>query len=396
MRSVERARVRAQAVLVVAMFALAACGTDATDSVATTSASSPTSVSVPTVTLDDATEAKLDQILTAEFPKSNLPGVAVSIWIGDQRWTKVLGVADLTTKAPFALDDYVRIASITKTFTATAILQLIDAKKLSLDDKLDSFVAGIPNGAAISIRNLLDMTSGIYDYTADEAFLKAFDANPTMPWTPQQAVDIMKAHPADFEPGAKTVYCDSNYILLGLILEKVTVRQAHDVINTEVVAALPGLSKTSFPTGTTVPEPHPTAYVPDTADPTKPPTVANDMNPAVGWTAGAMTSTVEDLEVWGRELTDGSLLSPELQRERLHSTRIEGTPINLGYGLGVLTLNDLAGHNGAILGYSSVVLRLPEADATFVAVGNSSTNSSTPTTEIVLELIKALYPDEVK
>lgn len=387
-RSNIRARIRVLVVLVVAMFALAACGTDASDSVATTSA--------PTVTLDDATQAKLDQILTAEFPKSRMPGIAVSIWIGDQRWTKVLGLADLTTKAPFALDDHVRIASITKTFTATAILRLIDEKRLSLDDKLETFVAGIPNGPKITVRNLLDMSSGIYDFTGDDTFLKAFEANPAMPWTPQQAVDIMKAHPADFEPGAKTVYCDSNYILLGLILEKVTGRQAQDVINADVVAKLPGLSRTSFPSGMAVPEPHPTAYVPDIADPTKPPTIANEVNPAVGWTAGAMTSTVDDLEVWGRELTNGSLLSPELQRERLRSKRIEGTPINLGYGLGVLTLNDLIGHNGAILGYSSVVLRLPEADATFVAVGNSSTDSSTPTTEIMLELIKALYPNEVK
>ncbi|NMN94682.1 hypothetical protein [Antrihabitans stalactiti] len=80
----------------------------------------------------------------------------------------------------------------------------------------------------------------------------------------------------------------------------------------------------------------------------------------------------------------------------MRTNRIDGVPLNLGYGLGVMTINDLVGHNGAIVGYSSVALRLPEADATFVAIGNSSTNETTPTTEIVLELIKQLYPEQVK
>ena len=367
--------------LVVALFVVAACGSDS---------------ETAGVKLDDATRAKLDQTLDAGFAKSGMPGVVVSIWIGDQQWVKSLGVADLTTKAPYKIDDYGRIASISKTFTATAILQLVDQKKLSLDDKLESFVPGIVNGAKISIRDLLDMRSGLYDFTADDAFVKAFDANPTIAWTPEQAVDIVKAHPADFEPGAKTVYCDSNYILLGMILEKVTGRKAHDVINNDVVAKLPGLSHTNFPTGSTVPEPHPTAYLPDENDPSRPPTVVNEVNPAVGWTAGAMTSTVGDLKVWVRELTDGKLLSPELQADRLRTNRIDGVPLNLGYGLGVMTINDLVGHNGAIVGYSSVALRLPQADATFVAIGNESTNESTPTTEIVLELIKQLYPEQVK
>jgi D-alanyl-D-alanine carboxypeptidase len=368
--------------LIVAFLVVTACGSD-----------SDTGTSMK---FDDATTSKLNQILDAQFVKSGLPGVVVSIWIGDQQWVQSRGVADLNTKAPYKIDDQGRIASISKTFTATAILQLVDQKKISLDDKLESFVPGIVNGTKITVRDLLDMQSGLYDFTADDAFVNAFDANPTLPWTPAQSIDIVKAHPADFEPGAKTVYCDSNYILLGMILEKVTGRKAHDVINTDVVAKLPGLSKTNFPTGTAVPEPHPTAYLPDENDTAKPPTVVNDVNPEVGWTAGAMTSTIEDLKVWGKELTDGSLLSPDIQRERLHSNRIDGVPINLGYGLGVMTINDLVGHNGAIVGYSSVVLRLPQADATFVAIGNASTNETTPTTEIILELIKQLYPEQVK
>lgn len=390
------ARLRAFVGLVAVAFAIAACGSDGTDDAAATSTAAAATSEKPKVVFDQAFQDKFDKILNDQFAASGLPGVLVSMTIGDQKWVKSLGVGNLEKKTPILPDDNFRIASISKTFTATAILQLVDEKKLSLDDTLEPFVAGIPNGDKITIRNLLGMQSGIYDFTADDGFEKAFGENPTLPWTPQQAVDIMKQRPADFEPGTKTVYCDSNYILLGLILEKVTGKTAAEVINEQVVAKLPGLANTNFPTGISVPDPHPTAYTPDPADPSKPQLIVDDVNPQVGWTAGAMTSTLDDLEAWGRELTDETLLSPELKRERLQSNRIDGAPINLGYGLGVMTINDLVGHNGAILGYSSIVLRLPNEDATFVALGNSSTNSSTATTEIVLSLIQALYPDQIK
>ncbi|MBJ8344823.1 serine hydrolase [Antrihabitans sp. YC2-6] len=380
---------------VVGALFVAGCGASSDGGGPTSAASKSADTSSASVTLDSATVATLDRTVADAFASSGLPGLAVSVWIGDEEWAQVLGVADIASSKPYESDDHGRIASISKTFTATAILQQVGAGKLALDDTLESFVPGLPNGSKITVRNLLDMTSGLYDFTADEAFNVAFDADPVMPWTPQQAVDIVKAHPVDFEPGAKTVYCDSNYILLGLILEKVTGRTAAAVINDDVVAKL-GMSGTNFPTGNTVPEPHPTAYLPDPNDPGKPLRIVDDVNPAVGWTAGAMTSTIEDLKLWAKELTDGSLLTPELQRERLASKKIDGMPINLGYGLGVMTINDLVGHNGAILGYSSIVLRLPEADATFVAIGNASTDSTTVTTDIVLKLIEQLYPEQLK
>jgi D-alanyl-D-alanine carboxypeptidase len=156
------------------------------------------------------------------------------------------------------------------------------------------------------------------------------------------------------------------------------------------------LDQTSFPTDAAVPEPHPTAYVPNPDKPTEPPKVANQVNPAVAWTAGAMISTVDDLKLWGDELAEGTLLSSALQRERLMTQRWEDAQLPVGYGLGILKVGTFLGHNGAILGYNSVVLHDPKADATLVAVGNSSTNSSGQATEIVLQMIEKLYPDALK
>jgi D-alanyl-D-alanine carboxypeptidase len=345
--------------------------------------------------LDAATRATLDQTFAEAFAKSGEPGVAASVWIGGERWDGVQGVSDLATKSSFRRDDYVRIASITKTFTATAVLQLVDRKKVSLDDKLERYVPGIANGTEITIRQLLNMSSGIYDFTGDQRFLAAFDANPTMAWQPTQVLDIVKRHKPAFPPGTDSVYCDTNYILLGMIIEQVTGRAAGDVINQDIVANL-GLKQTSFPTDATVPEPHPTAYVPDPDKQSEPPKVVNEVNPAVAWTAGAMISTVDDLKRWGDELTRGTLLSPELQKERLMTRRLEGAPIPVGYGLGILKVGTFLGHNGAILGYTSVMLRDPNADATLVSVGNSSTNFSGQTTEIVLQMIEKVYPDALK
>ena len=346
------------------------------------------------VSLDKATKAKLDKVLKDQFPKSGMPGVAAAVWIGDQRWRSVLGVSDLETQAPFNVDDNARIASITKSYTGTAVLQLVKNKKLKLDDKLESYVTGIPNGDQITIRQLLGMQSGIFDFTTDDAFIAAFDADPTMPFEPTQAVDIIKQHQPLFAPGTQTQYADSNYVLLGLIIEKVTGRPAGEVINNDVVRAL-HLGHTSFPTADTVPTPHPTGYVPDPDNPSAPLRVVNDVNPNVPSTAGAMISTVADLKRWGKELTDGSLLTRKLQTERLKSHPFDGTQINIGYGLGVETINDIVGHNGAIFGYSTAVYRFAKENATFVVVGNASTNSTTPSVEIALPLIKALYPKQI-
>jgi D-alanyl-D-alanine carboxypeptidase len=381
---------------------VAACGSDSATTTrptegATTVAAAPASTTAPSagVRLDATTRATLDQTFAEAFTKSGEPGMAASVWIGGERWDGVKGVSDLTTKTSFRLDDYVRIASISKSFTATAVLQLVDQKKLSLDDKLEKYVPGIANGTEITVRQLLNMSSGIYDFTADENFLAAFNADPAMAWKPAQVLDIVKRHEPDFAPGAKTVYCDTNYILLGMITEKVTGRTAEDVINQDVVAKV-GLKNTSFPTAFTVPEPHPTAYLPNPDKPTEPPKVVNDVNPAVAWTAGAMISTVDDLKLWGDELAKGTLLSPELQSERLISHQWDGVQLPAGYGLGIAKVGPFLGHNGAILGYTSVVLRDPEADATFVAVGNSSTNSTGQATDVVLQMIQKLYPDALK
>ena len=187
----------------------------------------------------DADRAALTAIIEKGMADKRLPGLNVGIWIpGRGNLVQSFGTGDLETGAPMEIADHVRIASVTKTFTATAILQLVDQGKLSLDDTLASFIDGIPNGDRITIRHLLSMTSGIYDFPADQQFMKDITADPLMAFGADDVIAILRRNQPNFEPGAEVVYCDTNYILLGVILEKVSGRKAADIIAEDFIAPL--------------------------------------------------------------------------------------------------------------------------------------------------------------
>jgi D-alanyl-D-alanine carboxypeptidase len=351
-----------------------------------------------TGSLDEATAATLQGILEDGFEQSGMPGVAAYVRIGDGEWTESLGVGDLDTEEPYDPEAHVRIASITKSFTSTAILELVDEGELSLDATLEEFVPGITNGDRITIRDLLGMTSGVWDFTSDDALMAEWADDMTMPWTVEDTLERIKGKPANFEPGAEVLYTDSNYVLLAHVLGEVTGQTPSEAVRSLVIEPL-GLEDTRFPAADQpdVPDPHQQGYRPpgeqlgalDTLIP------VGDINPEVASGAGNMTSTMADLAVWVEALADGDLLSPELQAERLEFRRFEGQTIDVGYGLGVIRLNDVIGHDGAIFGYSTVAMHYPEADATFVLAGNGSSNFTTPTMDIFLQMLAALYPDQV-
>ena len=186
----------------------------------------------------------------------------VGIW-DPKRGTLVkgYGTGDLTDpKATIAIDDHVRIASVTKSFTATAILQLVAAKKLSLDDHLSEFVPDIANGDTITVEQLLGMTAGVFSYTEDDTFVTNYFANPQMPFTAQDALAIVRAHEPDFAPGTSAHYSDSNYVLLELIAEKVTGEPLGDTIQSEILDKV-GLDATSYPTTAAMPDPFSHGYL---------------------------------------------------------------------------------------------------------------------------------------
>jgi D-alanyl-D-alanine carboxypeptidase len=337
----------------------------------------------------------VDNAVADVMSEYGLPGLMIKITGPAGSYTKTYGVSNIKTNRPLKLRDGVRIASITKSFTATAVLLLVQDGTLRLDDKLAEYVEDIPFGEQITIRELLAMRSGVYEFSDDPDFLTTFNADPLYPgWKPEKILPILRSHEPQFPPGTRTVYTDSNYILLGLIIEKATGRSARRVITDSVIKPLGLMRHTYFPAGPGLRAPYAHGYY--AGDDNMGPVVDyTKSNPNVPWTGGGMVSTLTDLQTWGKALAKGTLLSKRLQRERLEATAFSNVTANFffGYGLGIIKIGDWFGHDGAILGYSTVTFYEPDSGAQIVAAANRSSNSSTPTLDVFGRIAMHLYPD---
>ena len=327
--------------------------------------------------------------------QQRVPGISVGLWGPAGQYVKTYGVRDARSGAPLGRSDHVRIASITKSYVATEVLRQVDRGRLRLSDTIDRWVRGVPNGDQITIEQLLGMRAGTYDFTMDAAFGRRFAANPLMRFGVRDVLRIIKRHKPSFRPGARVQYSDTNYILLGVVLEKVTGRSAEAVIKRDIIDRL-GLRGTSFPTRPALPRPFSHGYYAGD-DGTGAVRDYTLINPGVPWTAGGMVSTLGDLRTWGRALARGTLLSKRLHRRQLRFKPLPnpGSPIKIGYGLGIFTLGRWIGHNGAIYGFSTVTMYLPRTGAQFVAIANLSTNFSDQTLELFVPIARRLYPGSI-
>lgn len=271
------------------------------------------------------------------------------------------GVGDLATGADVPVDGLVRIASNTKTFTATVVLQLVGEGLVGLDEPIETYLPGLVHGegidgAAITVRQLLQHTSGLPNYTADMD-PDAFATRDV--YVPQRHhTDVAFARPALFAPGEGWAYSNTNYTVLGMLVEKVTGRPMAEQVTERIIEPL-GLEHTYVP-GPGERElrgPHPRGYHPD-ADGDL--VDITELDPSWAGAAGDIVSTPSDLLTFFRGLIGGELLgAAELAEMKELVAMAEEYPGD-GYGLGVtrttLTCGDvLWGHGGDIQGYSTRV-----------------------------------------
>ncbi|MFD0264921.1 serine hydrolase domain-containing protein [Kitasatospora indigofera] len=346
-----------------------------------------------TSTLSPELVAKLDAAVQQTMTQTGVPGVSVGIWLpGQGQYVKSFGVADKKTGAPMTVDLYSRIGSETKTFTATALLELVDDGLVGLDDPISAYVSGVPNGDNITLRNLAEMRSGLFPYSADPDFVTALESDPTKPFTPEQLLAYGYKHPNISGPGVQFLYNNSNYILLGLVVEKVSGIPLAEFIHDRVTGPS-GLEHTLFPKGAEFPSPHAHGYTNQTL--TGATVDATDWNPSWGWAAGAMISTLDDLKRWAKIVATGELLSPETQAQR---TKFLPTTLpGAGYGLGLFDIQGWVGHNGSLPGYESLTLYMPETGATLVVILNTDilTQGNEPSTLFGKALTSIVTPDNV-
>ncbi|MBA2946150.1 serine hydrolase domain-containing protein [Streptomyces himalayensis] len=362
-------RIAAAVLAAAALLTSAACSGTPTSAPPAAAVAAPSPGATVRALTPDVAE-QLDKAVTQTQRQAGVPGVIVGLWIpGKGSYVRAFGVADKSSGAPMSDGLHMRIGSETKTFTVTAILRLVDEGKVGLDDPVSTYVEGVPNGDRITLRQLAEMRSGLYPYSEDPDFGKAFLSDPNRRFTPQQLLDYAFKHPVGFEPGQKFQYSNTNAILLGLVVEKASGRRFGDYLKQQVLEPS-NLDNTFFPTGAEFPEPHAHGYT--TQTPNGEVADATNWDPSWAWSAGAMISDLSDLREWARIVATGTLLKPATQAERLR-TLPTGDP-GTGYGLGIFNSHGWIGHNGSLPGYQSVTVYLPSAEATLVILTNTDTS----------------------
>ncbi|MFI8391940.1 serine hydrolase domain-containing protein [Streptomyces sp. NPDC085540] len=266
------------------------------------------------------------------------PGVVAYARRGEREWRTAAGLADTATGERARPDQRFRIASNTKSFVSTVLLQLEGEGRLSLDDKVDTWLPGVVrgngnDGTAITVRQLLNHTSAIHDPTNEPEFFAPYLERHDWGYvyTPREVIARAVRHEPTFTEDDGWGYSNTNYLLAGLVIEAVTQRSAPSEIHRRIIVPL-GLKDTSFPvTDPNIRGPHLHGYDLKGRDVTR-------FSPSYDWTAGAMISTVGDLARFHRALFTGMLLRPAQQRELLTGSR--GKP---AYGLGVQSVDVTCG-----------------------------------------------------
>lgn len=316
-------------------------------------------------------QRRLDAVVRA-----GAPGAVALLRDSEGVVTAASGVADLETGRPMTADMHFRVGSVTKTFVATVALQLVEEGVLALDQPIEQVLPGlVPNGDQITLRMLLNHTSGLFNYTNDPTISQSIYGDPLTTFTPEELVAVAASHPPDFPPGTAWSYSNTGYIVAGLAIEATTGNPLQDELARRILVPL-GLDGTSLPlTDPTLPAPHPEGYVPAAVlggGITDPPVEFTEQNPSWAWAAGALISTADDLAVFYRALLGGDLLGPAALREMTTFVETGVPPVFPGfplYGLGLMQWSrpcTAIGHGGDIPGFHTETYNDESADRQLV------------------------------
>ena len=289
-------------------------------------------------------------------------GVLAEIRHPGSTWRSSGGVAELNTTERVPVQGRFRAGSVTKSFVATVVMQLIGDRRVGLDDPVERWLPGtIVAGDRITVRQLLQHTSGLVNYTNTRAFRTLYGtvdgivSQRDRTWTPAELLAFIDGQPLLFEPGTSWAYSNTNYILLSLIIEKVTGRHYASEVERRILRPL-GLYNTELPGAkSAITGPHPHGYLPREQGGTLRPVDITVLNPTVAAASGELVTTTADLNRFYRALLTGRLLRPA-QLAQMRTTRTTGHDYDYGLSLQTKLLADgtrLWGHEGDIFGYQT-------------------------------------------
>ena len=322
----------------------------------------------PDTTFDAATQARLSEAMDQVFLGVESPGLMAGVWVGSRAWSGVRGTTTLNGTTPASLDLYTRIGSITKTLTGTVILLLIEEGRLSFEDTLSQWYPTIEGAEAMTIRDLGSMASGLDSYTFDDSITDEYFANPTQSWDPEELLFAAASLPRKFDPCEGFLYSNTNFVALGLIAEQILGKNLAEILQERIFTPL-GMTHSSYPYGTALPNPHWSGYTLQ-GSPNDTPVDATNWSPTFAAGAGEAVSTFADLYIWARSLGTGSLLTPAMQAERLKVNPFSVSGVR-AYGFAVGIDNGWVSHSGELPGFNTQVAYLPELDATIVVLANA-------------------------
>jgi CubicO group peptidase (beta-lactamase class C family) len=317
--------------------------------------------------------ADLDAIASSHYP-ANEPGAAVLVMKdGEVLLRKGYGMADLEQGIPVAPDMVFRIGSVTKQFTAAAILLLEEEGKLSVKDDLRKHLPDYPaGGRVITLEHLLTHTSGIRSYTGMEEFWKEQRRDMSV----EELIGVFRDQPLDFEPGSKWSYNNSGYVLLGAIIEKVSGKSYEAFLQERIFEPL-GMSRTYYGSASRIIPGRAQGY--DFADDAF--QNAAYLSMTLPYSAGSLLSTVDDLAKWDRALYGTEVLSREsLDKWWRASSLANGESTHYGYGWGISSYEGhrVIWHSGGINGFTCNFLRMPDDRLMVAVLTNRSYGKSRP------------------
>ncbi|HYC69260.1 serine hydrolase domain-containing protein [Brevundimonas sp.] len=325
-----------------------------------------------------------DDLLTRNYPADG-PGAAILVARGDQvLFRGARGEADLDADEPLRPDSVFRIASVTKQFTAAGLLTLVEAGRVDLDAPLSDVLPDFGGGDGVTVRQLLNHTAGLKDYTGTPGYGELLQQD----LTTAQLIDLFETSAPDFQPGASWAYSNSGYVLIGAVIEAVTGLAWHDYLDRALFQPLdmthtgyaldPGLSAVTV-----------TGYSHDgrTVVPMHP------MSMTHPHAAGALVSTVDDLFRWNRALHEGRVLKNETYAQMI-APAAQSLDLGTGYGFGLYNETvrhaPVLRHGGAIFGFSSSLAYVPGPDITVVVLENDDATLNEDNSNTVMRRLTAM------
>lgn len=352
-----------------------------------------------------ALQAALQRKLDEWHKAGSFPGATIGVVLANgESFGLAVGFSDRETRTPMKPTDQMLAGSVGKTFAAATAMQLINEGKIGLDDKIEKYLgrepwfSRLPNAKDITVRQLMNHTSGLVRYEFKEQFTKDLTANPEKVWKPAELVAYLLDEKPPFEAGKGWDYSDTNYIVLGMIIEKVTGKRFYDEANRRLLKPLK-LTETIPQDG-----PRLKGVVQGYAGPNNPFGGTDAMivkgkfaiNPQFEWTGGGYVSTARDLARWAKMIYEGKAFSPDLLPQVLEGVAAPMLGRETKYGLCVIirktTVGTSYGHSGFFPGYMTDMMYFPEHKVAVAVQVNTSVGRSLgkPLGRVLVEMMELI------